>query len=490
MRPVAIMTATLTTTATMCLATTAMAGGPPIMSWSDLWHDDDGGWALADLTAMGPNGETYVTTRPQAGGGNGTGLLKYATDGTLEWSVVREYVPDASEGFTDIEITDEGVSVLGIAAAEGNVTETLLVNYTPDGTLLWEARTIGPRIPGFLAPQLAIAPNGDRVVATDNGEGAGVLARYNSTGELLFSMPLSFTGFGGVSALELDGDGNIILVTLNNAATYRVTKFTPGGTQLWTDTEGGTGLALSEAFIAVHPDGDVVVTGSVEELVGELRVVSRVWRYSPGGLVQWTTDTAQDFAVSTGILAGDDGEVYIMRSITFPGTEITRIDDDGQVAWTRDYDGGKFDTSFLNFAFDSTGHLIVGGRDADFLDFFGLRVLRYTTAGDLVWTARVAEEPGFEFLGGDLATGPDGRVSIVTTRRTEPIFDDAMTVHLQFAPCIGDLDASGGVGLTDLLALLAAWGPQDNSPADLNSDGIVDTEDLLTLLATWGPCDA
>jgi hypothetical protein len=53
--------------------------------------------------------------------------------------------------------------------------------------------------------------------------------------------------------------------------------------------------------------------------------------------------------------------------------------------------------------------------------------------------------------------------------------------------CPGDVNVDGAVDVTDLLALLAAWG-QDGGPADINEDGIVDSEDLLLLLAGWGEC--
>jgi hypothetical protein len=57
----------------------------------------------------------------------------------------------------------------------------------------------------------------------------------------------------------------------------------------------------------------------------------------------------------------------------------------------------------------------------------------------------------------------------------------------ELEPCIGDLDDSGVVDVTDLLAVLAAWG-DSGSPADLNGDGDVDVDDMLLLLAAWGPC--
>ena len=54
--------------------------------------------------------------------------------------------------------------------------------------------------------------------------------------------------------------------------------------------------------------------------------------------------------------------------------------------------------------------------------------------------------------------------------------------------CVGDIDESGDVGITDLLDLLAAWGPNPGHPADLDGDDVVGITDMLILLANWGPC--
>ncbi len=55
--------------------------------------------------------------------------------------------------------------------------------------------------------------------------------------------------------------------------------------------------------------------------------------------------------------------------------------------------------------------------------------------------------------------------------------------------CDADLDGSGSVGASDLLILLANWGPCgdcDDCSADLNGDCVVGAADLLILLANWG----
>jgi hypothetical protein len=54
--------------------------------------------------------------------------------------------------------------------------------------------------------------------------------------------------------------------------------------------------------------------------------------------------------------------------------------------------------------------------------------------------------------------------------------------------CPADLDGNGTVDVSDLLQLLAAWGPCADCVEDLDGSGSVDVSDLLELLAAWGPC--
>ena len=41
--------------------------------------------------------------------------------------------------------------------------------------------------------------------------------------------------------------------------------------------------------------------------------------------------------------------------------------------------------------------------------------------------------------------------------------------------------------ITDLLAVIAAWGT-NNAAADINNDGTVNITDLLMVIAAWGKC--
>ncbi|MEE8154340.1 MAG: hypothetical protein V3T53_05210 [Phycisphaerales bacterium] len=60
---------------------------------------------------------------------------------------------------------------------------------------------------------------------------------------------------------------------------------------------------------------------------------------------------------------------------------------------------------------------------------------------------------------------------------------------LEVPACPGDLNGDGSVGASDLLILLAFWGPcAPVCLGDLDGDDIVGASDLLALLANWGPC--
>ncbi|MDE1038493.1 MAG: hypothetical protein OR996_06585, partial [Phycisphaerales bacterium] len=53
-------------------------------------------------------------------------------------------------------------------------------------------------------------------------------------------------------------------------------------------------------------------------------------------------------------------------------------------------------------------------------------------------------------------------------------------------PCAADCDNDGVVGVSDLLAIIDAWGT--NAGCDLNGDGNIDVVDLLEVVGSWGEC--
>jgi len=54
--------------------------------------------------------------------------------------------------------------------------------------------------------------------------------------------------------------------------------------------------------------------------------------------------------------------------------------------------------------------------------------------------------------------------------------------------CPADIDGDGDVDMSDLLAVMAAWGSGGGIPEDVNGDGMVDVLDWLDVLGAWGTC--
>lgn len=52
----------------------------------------------------------------------------------------------------------------------------------------------------------------------------------------------------------------------------------------------------------------------------------------------------------------------------------------------------------------------------------------------------------------------------------------------------GHVNADGAANVTDLLAVLSAWGTHTCGAADADGNGIVNVTDVLVVLAAWGEC--
>ena len=54
--------------------------------------------------------------------------------------------------------------------------------------------------------------------------------------------------------------------------------------------------------------------------------------------------------------------------------------------------------------------------------------------------------------------------------------------------CAADINGDDQVNVTDLIAVITAWGPCPGCPADVNDDGQVNVTDLIAVITAWGPC--
>lgn len=90
------------------------------------------------------------------------------------------------------------------------------------------------------------------------------------------------------------------------------------------------------------------------------------------------------------------------------------------------------------------------------------------------------------FFGDELAALEATTLADVIRRNT-PIGSEIQDDVFRMAPCFADVDADGLVDVTDLVAVVLAFGTTEG-PADVNGDGVVDVVDIIEVVLAWGPC--
>ncbi len=107
-----------------------------------------------------------------------------------------------------------------------------------------------------------------------------------------------------------------------------------------------------------------------------------------------------------------------------------------------------------------------------------------------VWEPLIGD--GWDELGEDTITVDVSTPGIHTRSIDAPDFNGTIRVEVIDYPFAelndtlpGDVDGDGVVGVNDLLAIIAAWGPCSGCSEDITGDGVVDVNDLLAGLAAW-----
>lgn len=480
----------LASIAILTTSASIFADGQLENDWINFWDAGGGATATGGFTVIAPDGSIYVTAISSVASDDIV-LIKYDTDGTILWLTTYDGPASANDAPTDMELTDEGVSIVGTSPGLTG-PQTVLLNYDSSGKLLWEKRTIGPIFSGIFRPQLEIGSDGRRVIGTDDNKGSSAIEAYTKDGEVIFQSELLLEGFSGVSTIAIDSKFNIYVVAIENFNKYVVRKFDPNGNLLWQHIESSDTLVLSEAYIAVMDNDEVIVAGSPE--LPCVTIKARVWRLTVDGEMLWIRDLPEDvcdFGVVVDMIRAPNGGVYLAAIGAFFTSFLALIDDDGTIQWLNKTDGTVNSIDFKSLAISPTGSAIVGATIAPVSDFvaFDVLVQCYDVNGDLGWSAVFAGPDNSTDFTAEAASGADGSVSVVATIKADDNnFQNIVTLHYSANLCPADVNGDDVVGISDLLAVLGSWGSTEGGPEDINNDGLVGITDLLVLLAAWGPC--
>jgi hypothetical protein len=127
---------------------------------------------------------------------------------------------------------------------------------------------------------------------------------------------------------------------------------------------------------------------------------------------------------------------------------------------------------------ETTLHVTVGAVEIDDDQRYG------------VWEPFIGD--GWDELGEDTVAVDVSTPGVHTQAINAPDFNGIIRIEVIEYPfqdlddaLPGDVNGDGTVGVDDLLAVIAAWGPCGGCSEDITGDGVVDVNDLLSVLAAW-----
>jgi hypothetical protein len=300
-------------------------------------------------------------------------------------------------------------------------------------------------------PDIAVANRGSNTVTLIQSD-TGSLTVYGTLG--------THTGPRGLAMAHFDSDGLLDLAVANEIGGTIQFFRNGGGGAMTFDTSvlvsGGPGL-MDPEDLDNDKDTDVVV---VNEDSGRVTIVRNESGGGSAGPLVFSF-------VPTGFPAGDRPT----------SVDVGDFDGDGDkdLAIVHGVDGSRAIRIYRNDSptLSSTAPLVYAIDSDRALDDDRLLGLIARLNGDVL---------------NDLVAVSRAPTGLGALRASGQIADVSFLLNSSGPPCPADIVGNGSVDVTDLLSMLAAWGPCMACPQDIDGNGQVDVNDLLALLAAWGAC--
>jgi uncharacterized delta-60 repeat protein len=260
------------------------------------------------------------------------------------------------------------------------------------------------------------------VAAYSAGGGSGfdiLTLKYNPQGETLWTRRFNGAGNGDdfAAGLAVDSSGNVYVTGQSYGGPVPgfdivTLKYSPTGALLYQAVYADSGATLEEPrALALDPGGNLYVTGT-----GSNDAV--VIKYAPGGNTLWARrfGTAA-FDLASALAFDGLGNVYVGGTIRAgsPGADfaLVKFTPAGDSLWSRTYNGpGSSSDEASALLYGPAGRLYLGGSSAGAGSGSDFAVAAYDTAGGFLWDFRY-NGPGnsTDFLQG-LALDDSGYVYI------------------------------------------------------------------------------
>jgi hypothetical protein len=378
---------------------------------------------------------TQLWAQAYGGAGNDTAAA-IALDSTGNISVTGNYVgPSVFGTATLLNLGTMSIFVMRLQNSSAPVAQPATTGWGLGAADILSNATIvdssgNAYVTGGFSGTVNFSPGIGVTNLTSAGGRDAFLAKYSSTGTLLWARDFGGIGTDIATAIAQDTSGNIYLAgSYQNSVTFGTTTLTSVGSSdsfvakldssgnvLWAQSGGGTGFDQATA-IAVDASGNVVASGQFQGTAtfGTTALTSAgsydafVVKYSATGTAQWargfggaSADTAAGLAIDS------SGNTYVVGrfagTATFGSTSLTsaggydaylvKFDPTGAVTWVHSYGGTGTDQATA-VALDGSGNAYITGSFSNSVTFgsttltsAGLGdvfVTKVSTAGSVVW---------------------------------------------------------------------------------------------------------
>lgn len=294
----------------------------------------DGLGGLADFPAglaIDDSGNVYVTGGSNAGAsGNDIVLVKYDTDGVLQW--VSRFEGTATFGFSDYSYgiamnpATGDAHIVGHADNLNTFWDLTTLKYDRFGTKAWHKTYAGPLNNVSEKGEAITIDAAGNVYMTGSSNGTNsmtdiVTIKYSADGTEQWNHRFDRNQLvDDPFAIAVDGAGNV-LVGGESGNDYVLIKYSPSGDSLWARWYNGTANQTDQVYaIAVNGDGDIYVTGRSGGAGTSYDIVTI--KYTADGDSVWGvrfngTGSFNDEA--TAIRIAPDGSIYVAGMSTGSG---------------------------------------------------------------------------------------------------------------------------------------------------------------------------
>jgi Beta-propeller repeat len=244
---------------------------------------------------------------------------------------------------------------------------------------------------------------GNHEIFSDNSDlSHAFISKFDAAGILQWSQPIASDRYDSVSGVSIDQFGNAYVSGLTdgnlggpNAGSEDafIRKYSPSGSLIWT-RQLGTSASDASTGVASDGAGAVYVTGYTQgNLSGPGAGGLDAWasKYDDSGNLLWTKQIGSSgFDSSLGISADGHGHVYITGStdgsLNGPNAGkldafVSKLDDSGNVEWTRQFGGSGTDTG-VGISADGLGNVYITSSTVEIpLSFLS----KYDANGNELW---------------------------------------------------------------------------------------------------------